>query len=99
MEKSVFTPEYDILRVLLRDVRQRQNLTQGEVAARLSETQSFVSKCERGERRLDLVQLDAFCTVLGVELVEFVKEYSSRVHRKQAGRQSRRVPKTKETRS
>ncbi|MDZ4683523.1 MAG: helix-turn-helix transcriptional regulator [Planctomycetaceae bacterium] len=78
MEKSVFTREYDVLRSLLREVRRRCSVTQVELAARLNETQSFVSKCERGERRLDLVQLAAFCQALHLPLVDFVQEYQQR---------------------
>lgn len=98
MEKSVFTLEYDLLRVLLREVRKRSNVTQDELAARLKETQSFVSKCERGERRLDLVQLNAFCDALGIPLVDFVQEFVKRISRRHSSA-SKRVPKTKETRS
>jgi|SRR5688572_15387163 len=38
----------------------------------LGETQSFVSKCERGERRLDLIQLRGFCSAFGIDLKQFV---------------------------
>lgn len=82
MEKSTFTREYGILTALLRDVRQKAGLTQVQIAEKLGETQSFVSKCERGERRLDLVQLQQFCRILGIELRSFVAEYESRVKRK-----------------
>ena len=79
MEKSIFTREYATLLGLLREQRERQQLTQVEFAAKLGETQSFVSKCERGERRLDLVQLGQFCKVLGVSLTQFVTEYEQRL--------------------
>src|SRR4051794_34392734 len=72
MEKSVFSREYNVLRKMLRESRETAKLTQVQLAERLGETQSFVSKCERGERRLDLVQLRAFCKTLGVSLPTFV---------------------------
>jgi transcriptional regulator with XRE-family HTH domain len=78
MEKSIFTREYDVLRSLLREVRRRCGVTQVDLAARLNETQSFVSKCERGERRLDLVQLAEFCRALNLPLIDFVQEYQQR---------------------
>lgn len=78
MEKSVFTSEYDLLKTLLRETRKRLGVTQEELAERLGETQSFVSKCERGERRLDLVQLQWFCRALGIPLTEFVEEFARR---------------------
>ncbi len=48
-------------------------LTQGEVATRLKTYASFVSKCESGERRIDVVELAAFCKVYGVDLVAFLE--------------------------
>ena len=37
--------------------------------------QSFVSKYEIGERRLDLIELREVCAALGVPLLEFVKQF------------------------
>ena len=79
MEKSVFSREYDLLRKMLREAREHAQLTQIDLAERLHETQSFISKCERGERRLDLVQLRAFCKALGVPLPTFVAEFDRRL--------------------
>jgi len=79
MEKTTFTREYDLLRRMLRELRERQGVTQVELAERLKETQSYVSKCERGERRLDLVQVRAFCAALKIPLVEFVGDFERRL--------------------
>jgi hypothetical protein len=43
------------------------------------EPQSFLSESERGERRLDIVELRAFCRAMGVIFVEFVSEFDRRV--------------------
>lgn len=83
MEKTTFSREYDLLRRMVREMRQRQGITQEELATRLRETQSFVSKCERGERRLDLVQLRAFCRALRIPFAEFVAEFERRVGARQ----------------
>ena len=72
MEKSTFTREYHFLRKLLRKYRVEAGLTQVQLAEKIGETQSFVSKCERGERRLDVVQLRAFCRAIGVDLKAFI---------------------------
>ena len=56
---------------LLRDARIGTGLTQAEVAGRLGVPQSFVSKYETGERRLDVGEVQAICRVLGLSLVEF----------------------------
>lgn len=50
-------PEYRRFLVRLREARERSGLTQVEVAKHLSVPQSFVSKCESGERRVDVVEL------------------------------------------
>jgi transcriptional regulator with XRE-family HTH domain len=60
---------------LLRDLRTRAELTQTEVAAALGKPQSYVSKYESGERRLDLVELAELCPVLGLSLSKFVDEF------------------------
>ena len=55
MPKSIFTPEYDRFRLLLIQARKTAGLTQVELAERLRKPQSYVSKFERGERRLDVI--------------------------------------------
>jgi hypothetical protein len=53
--KSVFSEKYERFRLLLIEARRAAALSQADLASRLSRPQSFVSKYERGERRLDLV--------------------------------------------
>jgi transcriptional regulator with XRE-family HTH domain len=64
------------LQNLLKAVREEANLTQVEVARRLGTPQSFVSKYESGERRLELPEIAAICESLEVPLVEFVRRYA-----------------------
>jgi transcriptional regulator with XRE-family HTH domain len=54
--KSPYSRRYERLRRLLVEARRSANLTQAELAAKLSRPQSFVSKYERGERRLDMIE-------------------------------------------
>lgn len=81
MEKSIYSENYDLFLTLLRRAREQAGLTQVALAAKLNETQTFVSKCERGERRLDVVELREWCHALGVELHEFMKQFDSVCHR------------------
>jgi transcriptional regulator with XRE-family HTH domain len=60
---------------LLRDVRQQAGLTQATLATRLGQTQSYVSKYEAGEQRLDLLELEAICKAVEVPLPDFVERY------------------------
>ena len=61
MEKSIYSKEYSLFLEQLRKAREEKGLTQTDVAQSLGQTQSFVSKVERGERRIDIVELRAFC--------------------------------------
>jgi len=63
---------HELLAQLLRDLRNQSNLTQTGVASALGKPQSYVSKYESGERRLDLVELSDLCRVLGVSLHDLV---------------------------
>jgi len=65
----------------LREARQAAGLTQVEVAQRLRQPQSYVSKFEAGTRRLDLVELVTVCAVLGVgiqSLVDIIEKEPTR---------------------
>ena len=67
MAKTLYGPEYTQLRQLLVAARERAGLTQAELAARLNRAQSFVSKYEKGERRLDVVEFVHACSCIGVD--------------------------------
>lgn len=68
MEKSIYSAEYRRFCALLRQFRQEAGLTQVQVAAALDVPQSFVSKYETGERRLDVIELKHVAEVLGVAM-------------------------------
>jgi len=71
-EKTIYTREYAVVLRLLREAREAAAITQIELAERLGQTQSFVSKVERGDRRLDLIQLRTILRHCGVTLPDFV---------------------------
>jgi transcriptional regulator with XRE-family HTH domain len=73
LEKTVFTTDYATLLRLLREIRAEKGMTQIQLAQRLKETQSWVSKCERGEHRLDVLELKAFCAGLDMTLTGFIE--------------------------
>lgn len=56
------------------EARKSADLTQAELATRLSRPQSFVSKYERGERRLDVVEFLEVARELGMDAVTFIKK-------------------------
>jgi transcriptional regulator with XRE-family HTH domain len=59
---------YDRLQKALIEARQSAGLTQAEVSVRLNKPQSFVSKYESGERRLDIIELLEICSILSVDI-------------------------------
>lgn len=75
MKKTISTHENAVFLRLLREARENLGISQAQLAERLQVTQSFVSKCERGERRLDVVELRAWCIALGVPFPAFVAEF------------------------
>lgn len=63
------------LAALLRQIRLDADLTQAQVAQAIGETQSYVSKYENGEQRLDLIELEAVCDAVNISLKQFVGRY------------------------
>ncbi|TBU80005.1 helix-turn-helix domain-containing protein [Phytopseudomonas dryadis] len=54
--KTIHSVPYQRLLALLIEARRDADMTQQELSARLGRPQSFVSKFERGERRLDVIE-------------------------------------------
>lgn len=75
--KSLHELRSQELRRRLRDARLSRGLTQQEVAAGLERPQSYVSKYEAGERRLDLVEFIDVCAALTVDTEQFIGEFLS----------------------
>lgn len=65
---SAYSPRYQAFLERLRAARLEAGLTQQQVARRLKKAQSFVSKCETGERRVDVVELAEFARIYGKPL-------------------------------
>jgi transcriptional regulator with XRE-family HTH domain len=77
MPSSIHTPAYRKLCRLLVEARKSESLTQVELAKRLERPQSFVSKIENGERRLDVVEFLEITEILNLDpcsVLDEVKE-------------------------
>jgi transcriptional regulator with XRE-family HTH domain len=90
MEKSIYTREYGELLRLLRETRESAKVTQIEFAKSLGQSQSFVSKAERGERRVDVIQLRTFCQALGANFIAFLTELEHRLSHLKTSRDRKR---------
>lgn len=67
MGMPLHTPEYKKFLEILVRARVEKNVSQIELSKRLGKTQQFVSRCEVGERRLDVVEFYKWCEALGVD--------------------------------
>jgi len=79
MAKSIYTREQQCLQALLKKLRQQSGMTQQHLAEKLKSPQSYVSKYESGERRLDVLELRKVCVVLGIDFPEFSKLLESEI--------------------
>lgn len=82
MEKSIYSQENTAVIGLLRQIREENGITQVDLAASLGVTQSYVSKIERGERMVDIVQLRTICHRIGTTLPKFVEQLETRLAKK-----------------
>lgn len=77
--KSVFTAEYEAFLHSLISARKTAAMTQRELATLLGKPQSFVSKYERRERRLDVVEFVKIAKVIGIDPCRIVREIEKRM--------------------
>lgn len=82
MAHPVHAPAYRVFLDRLRAGRERAGLRQADVARRLRKPQSYVSKCESGERRVDVVELAAFARLYGLPMEFFVPPPKARSHKR-----------------
>ena len=71
---STYSDSYQLMLDLLIHARKEAQLTQAQLAVRLRKPQSFVSKYERGERRLDVIELLQVCHELGVDAHQLIRK-------------------------
>ena len=74
MTRSVFSPAYRRLCDWLVEARRARGITQAQLADVLGRPQSFISKYERGERRLDFVEVLEIAAALRVDACDLVGE-------------------------
>jgi len=75
MAASVHHPHYQLLLTLLKEARQQKRVTQIELAERIQNTQTFVSKMERGSRRLDVLELVEVLEALNIAPESWFREF------------------------
>ena len=74
MYKSIYSDEYSKFLELFKTTRIKSGITQEQLAELVNETQSFISKCERGERRIDIIELIQLLKAMEVSPTSYFKK-------------------------
>lgn len=72
MDKSIHSNEYKSLVKKLREARLEIGLTQGEAAKKLKKPQSYISKVENGEQRIDVIEMKKFADLYKKDINYFL---------------------------
>jgi transcriptional regulator with XRE-family HTH domain len=75
--KPDLSEKYEQLQRLLIQAREEAGLSQQDVAERLGRHQTYISKCERGERRMDLIEFLEIAKAIGFDPQKFIKKLRS----------------------
>lgn len=75
MPSSIFTQRHQEFIAFIASTRKAAGVTQVELAARLGKPQSFVSKVERGERRIDVIEFCQIAEALGCDPAKLLQEF------------------------
>lgn len=78
MARAAFSRRHEHFRKLLIEARQSVGLTQVALAKKLGRPQSFVSKFERGERRLDVIEFIDVARALAIDPARIVSDLERR---------------------
>ena len=65
--RELGSPRHEILRLLLKERRERANLSQQEVADRIGRGQTFISAVERGQHRVSVLEFLDFAEAIGFD--------------------------------
>ena len=84
MPRSAHSRDYRVFRDFLRSARNEAGLTQKDVAKALGVHQSYVSKYETGERRLDVIELMAICRAINLPLGRFLGGLQRQIQRRRS---------------
>jgi transcriptional regulator with XRE-family HTH domain len=79
MVASLHSSKHDIFRTLLIEARKDAQLTQVQLSEKLNVPQSFVSKYERGERRLDFTEFIEIADLLKIDTNQFIVNYKIKI--------------------
>jgi transcriptional regulator with XRE-family HTH domain len=76
VKKALYEQSYAAFTDLLKEERKSAGLTQAKLAKKLRRPQSYVSKYERGDRRLDVIEFLEIARVIGFDPTTFLSRLS-----------------------
>ncbi|MCF8984649.1 helix-turn-helix domain-containing protein [Pseudomonas syringae] len=77
--KTIHNARYQVLLDLLLEARNAAGMTQKELAVRLGRPQSFISKTENAERRLDVIEFMDVCRGIGTDPYTLLSKLDERL--------------------
>lgn len=75
----LWTPAYQLLREALRSVREKSGKTQVQIATLLEKPQSYISKIESGERKLDILEIRNYCRACDMDWLNFLSVFEQKL--------------------
>lgn len=79
MAKTLYSRHNEVFLTMLRGLRMTRRLRQADLADRLGKGQGLVSKVERGERRLDVIELRDWLTALDTDFTGFMSNLDAQL--------------------
>lgn len=79
MSNKLWDKKQQAFRAAIKEVRTNSELTQVQLAKKLKKPQSYVSKYETGERKLEFVEVMDICSVCGISMKKFADIYSNKL--------------------
>ncbi|MCA3186916.1 MULTISPECIES: helix-turn-helix transcriptional regulator [unclassified Cupriavidus] len=86
------------MRALLKEARQSAGFSQIDFAEFLGQHQQYVSRVEKGQRRLDPIELCNWCRALDINASEFIEQIDASAAKMARLHEALRVEKTVEAR-
>jgi transcriptional regulator with XRE-family HTH domain len=77
VKKALYERSYAAFTELLREERRSAGLTQAALAKKLRRPQSYVSKYERGDRRIDVIEFLEIARAIKFDPNEFLRRLDS----------------------
>jgi transcriptional regulator with XRE-family HTH domain len=78
MASSLHSGKYQVFREMIVKIRKDADVTQVQLAKELGKPQSYISKIENGERRIDFTEFIEIASILEIDTQQFIKNYQKK---------------------